>query len=100
MQFDYLRPGDCVAVVQHVYAVSEPTSRRLSGRGAAVHAVFEPTSQELLGRGAACLCDVQTYLPGTFEQGWSLFTWCLNLSPWDCWAGVQPVYAVSKSTSS
>ena len=65
-----------------------------------VHVVFEPTSREMLGRDAACLCHVQTYLPGTVEQGCSLFIWWLNLSPWDCWAGVQPVYALSESTSS
>ena len=65
-----------------------------------VHAVSEPTSHEMLGRDAACLCHVQTNLPGTVEQGCSLFIWWLNLSPWDCWAGVQPVYALSESTSS
>ena len=99
MQCPNLPLRDCGAGVQHVYAVSEPTSQGLWGRGAACYAVSEPTSQGLWGRGAACLYSVGTYLIGTEGQGRSMFMQCWNLPLGDCGAGVQHVYAVLKPTS-
>ena len=77
-----LHPGDCGVGVQLDYAMSEPTS------------------QGLLGRGAACLCGVGIYLPETVGQGCSLFKWCLNLPSKDCGTGLQPVFTVLEPTSS
>ena len=51
------------------------------------------------GRGVSCLCHVSTYLLRTVGQGHSLFKRCQNLPPGDCWAAVQPVYAVLEPTS-
>ena len=57
-----LPSGHCVAGVQVVKAVSEPTCRALCCRG------------------AGCLSSVGTYLPGTVLQGCSMFKRCCNLS--------------------
>ena len=76
-----LPPGNCWTGVQPVKEVSEPSSWGLSSRD------------------AACLCGVRTFFLGTVKQRSSLFMWCPNLAPWDCWSGVQPVYAVSGPTS-
>ena len=63
----------CVAGVQAVYVVSEPTCRAL------------------FCKGAGCLSDVGTYLPGTVLQGCRLFKWCQNLPAGHCVVGVQSV---------
>ena len=76
-----LPPRDCGAGEQPVYAMSEPTSKRLWGRD------------------AVCLCGVRTYLRETVGQRCSLFMRCQNLPPRDCGAEMQSVYAVSEPTS-
>ena len=81
MWFLNLPPGDCLSVVQPVYAFSKQTSSGLSARG------------------AACLSGYWTYLQGTVRQGCSLFMRFLNLPPGDCRPGLQSVYVVSKPTS-
>ena len=57
----------------------------------AVSAMLEPTCQALCYRGAGCLRDFGTYLPGTVLLGRRLFKQCLNLSAEHCVAGVQAV---------
>ena len=64
----------------------------------AVKAVSEPTSHELWGRGAGCLKGVATYLPETVLQGYRMFKRCRNLPAGHCVAGVQAVEAVSEPT--
>ena len=66
-----------------------------------VYAVCEPTSCGLSGRGAACLCGVRTDLQGTVRLRCNLFFLVSEPTPppKDCRAGVQPVYAVSEPTS-
>ena len=75
-----LPAGHCVAGVQAIYGV------------------LEPTSHELWGRGAGCLSSIGTYLPGTVLQGCSLFQRFRNLPPMNCGAGVQDVKAVLEPT--
>ena len=83
----------------------------------AVKVVSEPTCQALCCRGAGCLIGVRTYLPGTVLQGCRLVNLCLNLPAgycvaccrlfkrcWNrpaglCGAGVQAVQAVLEPTS-
>ena len=55
----------------------------------AVYAVSEPTSHALLGRGAGCFSIVGTYLQGTVLQGYELFKRCWNLPPGHCVAGCR-----------
>ena len=57
-----LHAGHCIAGVQGVAVVSEPTCRALCCRG------------------AGCLRGVRTYLPGTVLQGYGMFKRCHNLS--------------------
>ena len=57
----------------------------------AVQAMSEPTFQALCCRGAGCLSGVGTYLPGTVLQGCRLFKWCLNLPARHCVAGKPAV---------
>ena len=64
----------------------------------AIQAVSEPTFQALCCRAAICLMSVGTYLPGTVLQGSQLFKWSWNLPDWHCVAGVQAVKAVSEPT--
>ena len=70
----------CVAGVQAVNAMSEPSCRTLSCRG------------------AGCLCDVGTNLPGTVMQGCRLFMQCRNLLARHCVTEVQAGNAVSEPT--
>ena len=55
----------------------------------AVYAVSEPTSNALWGRGAGCLSGAGTYLRGTVLQGCRLFKRCLNHTPGHCVAGCR-----------
>ena len=64
-----LLAGLCVAGVEAVKGVSEPTCRAPCCRG------------------AGCLSHVGTYLPGTVLQGCRLFKRCWNLPVWHCVQG-------------
>ena len=75
-----LPAGHCVAGVQAVQGVSEPTCRALCCRG------------------AVGLNGVRTYLLGTLLQGCRLFMQSKNLPDWHCAAGVQAVYAELEPT--
>ena len=68
----------CVAVVQNVKEVSEPTYRALCYRV------------------AGCLSNVGTYLPSTVLQWCRLFKRCWNLPTEHCVTVVQTVKVVSK----
>ena len=68
-----LPAGYCVAGVQSVKAVSEPSSRALCCRS------------------DGCLSRVRTYLPSTVLQGCMLFKRCPNLPGRHCVAGLQAV---------
>ena len=70
----------CVAGVQTVYVVSEPTCRALCYSG------------------KDCLSCVRTYLLGTVLQGCRLLKWCQNLPAWHCVTVVKAVLAMSEST--
>ena len=72
-QCENLPAGHCVAEVQAVSAVSEPTC------------------QALCCRGAGCLSGVWTYLQGTVLQGCRLFKRCLNLPAGHCVAGMEAI---------
>ena len=63
----------CVAGVQTVSAMSEPTCRALCNSG------------------AGCLSGVRTYLPGTVLQWCRLFKQCQNLPTGHCVTVVQTV---------
>ena len=69
MHRQILPAGHCVAVVQTVKAVSEPTCRALCYSG------------------AGCLRGVRTYLPGTVLQWCRLFKQCQDLPARLCVAG-------------
>ena len=75
----------CVAWVQTVSAMSEPTCLALcySGAGCLSHA--------LCCRGADCISGVGTYLPGTVLQWCRLFKRCQNLPAGHCVTVVQTV---------
>ena len=75
-----LPAGHCVAAVQ------------------AVSAVMEPTSRALCCRGAVCLSSVGTYLSGTVLQGCRLLKRCQNLLGRHCVAGVEAGKVVLKPT--
>ena len=70
----------CVAGVQAILAISEPTYRAPCYRG------------------AGCLSSIRTYLPGTVLQGCRLFKQCRSLPAVHCVAGVQTVSAMSEPT--
>ena len=53
-----------------------------------VKAVYEPTCWALCCRGAGCLSGVRTYLAGTVLLGCSLLKRCTNLPAGHCVAGV------------
>ena len=63
-----------------------------------VSAMSEPTCLALCCSGAGCLSSVGTYLPGTVLQWCRLFKHSQNLPAMHCVAGVQTVYAVSEPT--
>ena len=75
-----LPAGHCVAGVQTVSAMSEPTSRALCCSG------------------ASCLSSVRTYLLRTVLQWCRLFKRCQNLPTGHCVTVVQTVKAVSEPT--
>ena len=75
-----LPEGHCVAGVQAVKAVSEPTCLALCYRV------------------ANCFSVVGNYLPGLVLQGCRLFKGCWNLPAGYCEAGVQAVLEVSEPT--
>ena len=70
----------CVAGVQAVLTMSEPTCRALCYSG------------------ADCLSSVGTYLPGTVLQWGRLFKRCRNLPAMHCVTVVKAVLAMSEST--
>ena len=70
----------CVAGVQTVSAMSEPTCRALCCSG------------------AGCLSSVGTYLLGTVLEWCRLFKQCQNLPAWHCVAGVWTVLAMLEPT--
>ena len=72
-QCQSLLAGHCVARVQTVSAMSEPTC------------------QSLCCSGAGCLSSVGTFLPGTVLQWCRLFKQSQNLPAGHCVAGVQTV---------
>ena len=65
----------------------------------AVKAVSEPTSRELSGWSAGCLSGVRTYLTSTVGQECWLLKQCQNILPGNFGAGVLAVKAVSEPTS-
>ena len=75
-----LHARHCVAGVQAVLSVSEPTFRALCYSG------------------ADCLSCVRPTLPGTVLQWCRLFKRCWNLPAGHCVIGVQTVLAMSEST--
>ena len=65
----------------------------------AVLAMLEPTCRAPCYRGAGCISGVGTYLPGTVLQGCRLFKQCRSLPASHCVnAGVQTVSAISEPT--
>ena len=77
-QFLNLPTGHCVAWLQAVQVVSEPTCLALCCRG------------------AVYLSTLRSYLPGTVLQGCRLFKWYGNLPARHCVAGVHDVKAESE----
>ena len=63
-----------------------------------VSAMSEPTCLALCCSGADCLSSIRTYLPGTVLQGCRLFKQCRSLPAVHCVAGVQTVSAMSEPT--
>ena len=57
----------------------------------AVSVVSEPTYWALCCRGAGCLSSVRTFLYSAVGQGCRLLKQCRNLPPMYCGAGVQAV---------
>ena len=57
----------------------------------AVLAMSEPTCQALCYRGAGSISGIGTYLPGTVLQWCRLFKYCWNLPAWHCVTVVQTV---------
>ena len=64
----------------------------------AVQAVAEPTCRSYCCRCKVCLSGEGTYLLGTVLCGCGLFKWFWNLPAWHCVAGVQAVKVVSEPT--
>ena len=64
----------------------------------AVLAMAEPTCRALCYSGADCLSGVGTYLPGTVLQWGRLFKQCRNLPAVHCVTVVKTVLAMSEST--
>ena len=64
----------------------------------AVLAMSEPTCQALCYSGADCLSGVGTYLPGSVLQWCRLFKRCRNLPAGHCVTGGKTVKAVSEPT--
>ena len=64
----------------------------------AVLAMAEPTCRALCYSGADCLSSVKTYLPGTVLQWGRLFKQCRNLPAVHCLIVVKAVLAMSEST--
>ena len=56
-----------------------------------VSAMSEPTCLALCCSGAGCLRSVGTYLPGTVQQWCRLFKWCQNLPAGHCVTVLQTV---------
>ena len=81
--------GHCVAGVQAVLVVLEPTCQALCCRGAGCLSSVRTYLPALYCRGSGCLSSVRTYLPGTVLQGCRLFKQCRNLPAAHCVAGVQ-----------
>ena len=63
-----------------------------------VLAMAEPTCWALCYSGADCLSSVGTYLPGTVLQWGRLFKRCRNLPAMHCVTVVKAVLALSEST--
>ena len=64
----------------------------------AVKVVSEPTCQALCYSGKGCFSNVGTYLLGTVLQWCRLFKHCQNLPARHCVTGVQAVIALSETT--
>ena len=64
----------------------------------AVLAMAEPTCRALCYSGADCLSGVRTYLPGTVLRWGRLFKQCRNLPAVHCVTVVKAVLAMSGST--
>ena len=64
----------------------------------AVLAMAEPTCRALCNSGADCLSGVGTYLPGNVLQWGRLFKQCRNLPAVHCVTVVKAVLAMSEST--
>ena len=90
-QCQNLPAGHCVAGVQTVSAMSEPTCGALCCRGADCLSSVRTYLPELCYSGAGWLSGVGTYLPGTVLQWCRLFKQCQNLPAGYCVTGVQSV---------
>ena len=86
-----LPAGHCVTVVKAALANSEPTCRHCVAGVQTVEVVSEPTRWALCFNGAGCLSGVKTYLRSTVLQGFRLFKRCQNLPGGHCVSVVQAV---------
>ena len=79
--------------MQHVYKVSEPTSRELSARLKHVYTVSKPVCRE-------CRSEVRLFFTVSEPSSWgyALFIGFWNLPQGTCSLVVQPVYKVSEPT--
>ena len=82
-------------LLQH--CLNLPTMHCVAGVQA-VLAMAEPTCRALCYSGADCLSSVRTYLPGTVLQWGRLFKRCWNLPAVHCVTVVKAVLAMSEST--
>ena len=78
-QIQNLPAGHCVAGVQTVKVVSEPTCLALRYSGESCFSNVGIYLPALCYSGADCLSGVGTYLPGTMLQWCRLFKGCKNL---------------------
>ena len=88
----------CVAGVQAVLAMSEPTCQALCYSGADCLSGVGTYLPGSVLSGADCLSGVETYLPGTVLQWGRLFKRCPNLPAVHCVTVVKAVLAMSEST--
>ena len=105
-----LPAGHCVAGVQTISAMSEPTCWALCCRGADCLSSLRtylwlckrcrnlPARHCVTCSDAGCYSSIGTYLPGIVLQGCRLFKQCWSLPAGHCVAGVQTISAMSEPT--
>ena len=93
-----LAAGHCVAGVQAVQVVSEPTLPVLLGSGAVCFSSVRTYLPGTVLQGCRLFKQCRTYLPVTVLQVCRLFKQCGNLPFQHCWAGEQSVSVVSELT--